>query len=152
MRKTGLFHVVKPDSANPGLPSDPVPVDADHYGLASPKDRNDQIYRLVRDFLQRPVATAHGDTLLADAIQTQPESIDAMAVNTGAKLDRIEKRLATDSFSRAAVSSNFIDAEVDRRLTVIRKSRFVGGINQQELALKLAKDLLEDELYYSSVP
>ena len=35
-RRTFFGLVVKPDSADPGLPSTPIPIDADHFGVASP--------------------------------------------------------------------------------------------------------------------
>ena len=42
---TGWFgYIVKPDSADFGLSAFPIPVDADHFSIASPADRNSEVY------------------------------------------------------------------------------------------------------------
>ena len=50
-RRTLYFMVVGPDSADPGLPSDPIPLDANHFGIASPASRASEVYVHVRGFL-----------------------------------------------------------------------------------------------------
>ncbi|WGJ13471.1 tetratricopeptide repeat protein [Methylocapsa sp. D3K7] len=52
--------VVKPDSSDPGLATDPVPVETDHIAIAKPANRDSNIYKFVRDFIlrhdERPVS------------------------------------------------------------------------------------------------
>ena len=52
--------VVKPDSSDPGLATDPVPIETDHIAIAKPANRDSNIYKFVRDFIlrhsERPVS------------------------------------------------------------------------------------------------
>jgi pimeloyl-ACP methyl ester carboxylesterase/DNA-binding Lrp family transcriptional regulator len=53
-KNTSFFgKLVKPDSSDPGLLSDPVPVDADHIGIAKPSNRDNEIYQKVLAFIER---------------------------------------------------------------------------------------------------
>ncbi len=47
--------IVKPDSADPGLSRDPIPIPADHIEIAKPKSRKDEIYMHIRAFIERQV-------------------------------------------------------------------------------------------------
>ena len=52
---TSLFGmIVKPDSSDPGLSSDPVPIDTDHIAIAKPVNRESEVYQLVLSFIKRP--------------------------------------------------------------------------------------------------
>jgi pimeloyl-ACP methyl ester carboxylesterase len=47
-KATFLFGmVVKPDSSDPGLASDPIPIDTDHIEIAKPANRQSLVYQLV---------------------------------------------------------------------------------------------------------
>ena len=48
--------IVQPDSGDPGLAVDPIPIAVDHIEIAKPRDRNDEIYLHVRAFLARAAA------------------------------------------------------------------------------------------------
>ncbi|MGB8900034.1 MAG: hypothetical protein WCC90_12730, partial [Methylocella sp.] len=53
-KTTPLFGmIVKPDSSDPGLSSDPVPIDTDHIGIAKPLNRESEVYQLVLNFIKR---------------------------------------------------------------------------------------------------
>jgi Putative serine esterase (DUF676) len=136
-RSTCFGLVVKPDSADPGLPSDPIPIDADHFGVASPASRH------VRDFLKIPVATGPRRTLVADA------ALEAIAKDTGqnsAALERIEQRLSATVISEGArqeIPSYLVDAETEKRISRLRKMRFFAGSDHLEQASRLARDLLQ---------
>ena len=53
-KTTSVFGmIVKPDSGDPGLSSDPVPIDSDHTTIAKPANRESEIYQLVRNFIMR---------------------------------------------------------------------------------------------------
>jgi hypothetical protein len=49
----GLGMIVKPDSSDPGLSSDPVPIDTDHIDIAKPLNRESEVYQLVSNFIKR---------------------------------------------------------------------------------------------------
>ena len=54
-KTTPLFGViVKPDSSDPGLSSDPIPIDTDHIDIAKPLNRESEVYQLVLNFIKRP--------------------------------------------------------------------------------------------------
>jgi pimeloyl-ACP methyl ester carboxylesterase len=54
-KTTSLFGmIVKPDSSDPGLSSDPVPIDTDHIDIAKPLNRESEVYLLVLNFIKRP--------------------------------------------------------------------------------------------------
>jgi hypothetical protein len=149
-RSTCFGLVVKPDSADPGLPSDPIPIDADHFGVASPASKDSEIYRHVRDFLKTPVATGPRRTLVADA------ALEAIAKDTGqntAALERIEQRLSATVISEGArqeIPSYLVDAETKKRISRLRKMRFFAGSDHLEQASRLARDLLQGELAVTS--
>ena len=53
-KTTAMFGmIVKPDSSDPGLATDPVPIDSDHITIIKPANRESEIYQLVRDFIER---------------------------------------------------------------------------------------------------
>jgi hypothetical protein len=145
-RRTGLLgYVVKPDSADPGLPSTPIPVDADHYSICSPADRNSEIFIHIRDFLRAPIITAHQETLVAGQLSRNTESVNAMA----ASIERLSE-VVPRSASAARVPSGIIDAEIHRRLERMRKSRFFGGYEPIEHARRLAHDIMDGDLVAGS--
>jgi len=150
-RSTLFGRVVKPDSADAGLPSDPIPVDADHFGLASPKSRESELYRLVRDFLKQPVTTFRPRTVVSlttlDAIATDVSRIPAA-------LERIiTQRLSATAISEGALQEiprSLVDAETEKRIVRLRKMRFFFGSDHVEQASRLARDLLHGELSAAS--
>ncbi len=59
--RKNLGVIVKPDSGDPGLVTNPIPIPADHIEIAKPANRDgDNIYKFVRDFVlrhaERPVS------------------------------------------------------------------------------------------------
>ena len=53
-KTTSLFGMfVKPDSSDPGLSSDPVPIDTDHIDIAKPLNCESEVYQLVLNFIKR---------------------------------------------------------------------------------------------------
>jgi tetratricopeptide (TPR) repeat protein/pimeloyl-ACP methyl ester carboxylesterase len=64
-KTTSLFGmIVKPDSSDPGLSSDPIPIDTDHIDIAKPVNRKSEVYQLVLNFIkrhtERPVSHEEG--------------------------------------------------------------------------------------------
>jgi hypothetical protein len=124
--------------ADPGLPSDPIPIDADDFGIASPASRNSELYRHVWDFLKAPVVTGQHRTLVADA------TLDAIAKDTSqnsAALERIEQRLSVSAVSespRQVIPSYLVDAETKKKISRLRRMRFFPGSDHLEQASSTA--------------
>jgi pimeloyl-ACP methyl ester carboxylesterase len=53
--RKNLGMIVKPDSGDPGLASNPIPIPADHIAIAKPANRDDDIYKHIRSFIERHV-------------------------------------------------------------------------------------------------
>jgi tetratricopeptide (TPR) repeat protein/pimeloyl-ACP methyl ester carboxylesterase len=112
----GCLPIVKPDSAHPGVGSDPVGLDEDHLSISKPRERNAQVCGAVRDILQNHilaerhvVATAQStgvptdvepapdnqtdkliDTLLrqANAMGTQAGTINPLIIQQESQLNK----------------------------------------------------------------
>ncbi|WP_316233802.1 PIN domain-containing protein [Bradyrhizobium sp. SZCCHNPS2010] len=144
-----LGMVVKPDSADVGLPTAPIPVDADHYEIASPESRASEVYRLIRDQLKKPLEPK---TLLADP--TLLQDIAESTRSTTAAVARIEERLFSTSVAVSPPSNlpvALVDAETSRRLQRIRRMRFFIDSTHSEEAVQLSQDLLVGQLNATSV-
>jgi pimeloyl-ACP methyl ester carboxylesterase len=149
-RRTWYGQIVKPDSADPGLPSTPIPVDADHYGIAAPPSRSSAVYILVRDFLKTPVPAGPRKVLIGD------ETLDAIAndakQNTAA-LGRIEQKLAASATTpvvQPSIPSFLIDSETQKRVLRLRKGRLIPLPNLHQEVSKLVQDLTRGELAATS--
>lgn len=66
----GSLAIVSPSSSDPGLPDVlPIPIDADHIGIAKPSDRDSEIYKIILDRVKSvlaeslpPILRGPGDT------------------------------------------------------------------------------------------
>jgi len=149
-RRTYFFLIVPPDSSDAGLPSDPIPVDADHFALASPSSRQSEIYVHIRNFLKERLPPRGRRTLL-DA-----ETLQGVAADTTANvktLERIENALKTTIVATdrtVVLPRGLVDAEAARRLDNLRKSRFFVGARPEDRATRLAVELLEGDLSFAS--
>jgi hypothetical protein len=149
-RRTFFGLIVKPDSADPGLPSAPIPVDADHYGIASPDSRKSEIYVHIRDFLKAPIPAGPRKVFVGDS------ALDIIAndarQNTAA-LERIEQKLAastTSPVSQPSIPSFLIDDETGKRVLRLRKGRLIPLPDVQAEASKLFHDLTQGQLVATS--
>ena len=151
-QKTLLFIVVPLDSADPGLPSDPIPLDADHFGTASPASRESEAYVHIKDFLKASSQPRNRRRLVDDDVL---QRIDAGTSTNTIALERIEKTLTAGAFSSelsTAMPLELVDAEAVRRLTRLRQSRFFIGARPDEQASRLAGALLNGDLALASAP
>ena len=152
--RTGLFgQIVKPDSADFGLSSFPIPVDANHFTIASPADRNSEVYRHIRDFLTQPEPPAHPQATIAKASSDQAASIAQLTQQNAEGFQRLEERLAGSAIKQASIlkiPQGLVDAEAGRRLLVLLRSRFFVGVNVKQDAARLANDLIEGDLEATS--
>lgn len=138
--------IVKPDSADAGFLNDPIPVDADHYGIASPNSKNSEIYRLVLEFLQAQGLTTSQHTIVA-GIASDAKAVIGLVSDNSVALQRIERKLDAEvAEASALVPSVLVDSETIRRLTHLRKIRFFDEFNSVEAASNLARELQLGEL------
>jgi len=98
-----LGTIVKPDSGDPGLEVDPVPIDADHVDIVKPEDRDSDVYRHVRDFLarrrERPVSREERKIAAVDAkLDALLAAVDARGLERQTVL-RIAQRLAPETLT-----------------------------------------------------
>lgn len=153
-QRTGVFgYIVKPDSSDLGLSTFPIPVDADHYSIASPSDRNSEIYRHIRDFLCQAGPPVHPRAALTDAVADQTASIERLAQQSAGGFERLEKSLADSAAKQTSIfrlPQSLVDAEADRRLLVLLKSRFFAGVDTQQVSSRLANDFTEGDLQATS--
>jgi hypothetical protein len=149
-RKTFFSIIVPPDSADAGLLSDPIPIDADHFGIASPTSRDSEVYVHIRNFLRAPISPRSRNRLFDN------DKLQQIAVGTGdntAALQRIERTLeagALSSVTPVVIPRELVDAEAERRLSRLRKSRFFVDAKSEEQASRLATDLLSGDLALAS--
>ena len=153
-QRAGWFgQIVKPDSADFGLTSVPIPVDADHFTIASPADRSSEIYRHIRDFLTRDDPETSPQAALVQAVSEQKDSIERLTDQNATGFARLERSLV-DSAARQAslfrIPQALVDDEASRRLKALRKSRFFFGVNVHENASLLAGELIEGDLQATS--
>jgi hypothetical protein len=149
-RRTLFGLIVKPDSADPGLPSVAIPVDADHFSIAAPDSRQSEIFVHVLDFLRAAVAPNSRRLFVADATL---DTIADHSRQTTAALERIEQRLISISSPPIAlltIPSFLVDSETEKRLLRIRQSRFIPPSNLLEQVSNLVHDLTEGELISAS--
>jgi len=149
-RRTFCFLVVPPDSSDAGLPSDPIPVDSDHFGIASPSSRQCEIYVHIMNFLKGRISH-RGRKTLVDMQTLQSIAIGTVANATA--LERIEDTLSANAGAAGTsvvIPRELVDAESDRRLAHLRKRRFFVGAKPDEQALRLAADLQVGDLSLAS--
>ena len=141
--------IVPPDSADPGLPSDPIPVDANHLSVASPASPQSEVYVHIKNFLKAPSQHRRRQRLVDGDVS---EMTDVDTTTNTVALKRIEETLtsALASASPAAVPRELVDTEAIRRVTRLRKSRFFNSARRDEQALRLAEDLLNGDLATAS--
>ncbi|UPK18888.1 hypothetical protein [Bradyrhizobium sp. 131] len=153
-RRTLFGLIVKPDSSDPGLPSAAIPVDADHFSIASPDSRQSEIFVHVLDFLKTRVAPSSRQLFVADAdADAALDTIADQSRQTTAVLERIEQRLISISsppIALATIPSSLVDSETEKRLLRIRQSRFIPPLNLLEQVSALVHDLTHGELNSAS--
>lgn len=90
-KATSFFGMlVKPDSSDPGLLFDPIGIETDHFGIVQPPNPKNQIYKLVRSFIERGVARSVTQTeRKVDAVKDVTTAISEQQRNDSAKLDEL---------------------------------------------------------------
>jgi hypothetical protein len=147
-QRTWLGQIVKPDSADPGLSSDPILVDANHARIASPKDRNDEIYIHVRDFLAQPSTGIHRDTAITTGLLKTSDSLKTLHQ----KMDELRETLVTkptppatalDTISIDPLIADAMARDLERQYDrTLRRSQFPEGARSDEFQ-PLAQAILD---------
>lgn len=145
--------IAKPDTSDPGLPTRPVPIDADHFSICTPIDRNAEVYVLLKSFLGQTISTLHPATIVRNLLQSHSNSFDSilhgqaeLAQDVKASQELLksisEKSGNTDSPRLAAI----IDSQILVRLDKLVSSRFFHEFDRISEAQKLAEDVTEGVL------
>jgi pimeloyl-ACP methyl ester carboxylesterase len=164
--------IVKPDSADPGLGERPVLLDADHISICKAADRNSEIYRHIKAFIERSATPSTPLTSVQIALERQEASLGNLATSlreTEGRLDETLSSLGTsiakqgertanlvverlaESISSAASSgratrSDLIDREIDNQLQILRRARFFNGFEAANTAHRLGTKLIDGDL------
>lgn len=137
--------IVKPDSSDPGLSPDTeiIPIDADHFQIVKPKTRTDAVYKNLLRFLEQPVDSRYHDLTIVDAVKEIEQSVDLSSVKLAIQADENKQEVlrAIQEASVPVGESSVITNELDRRLWVLRKSRFIAGFDSTEQAERLVGEI-----------
>lgn len=133
MRWLGL--IVKPDSSDIGLPSPPIPIDADHFELASPGSQDSEIYRHIKEQIRR---------LIVRSASGQPCPVD-LDQGTQAVDSLLEKIRTADSSAPITGGNSVIDSAISEAILQLRRARFFQGAHPVDEALRLSNELLMGE-------
>ena len=139
--------VVKADSSDPGLSpaTNVIPIVADHFSIVAPRNREADVYQNLLAFLAKPSTGKHADTLIADTIADVGEVVERRTDELSSQIDasRIDIIAAIEDAQRprSAGENVVVTAELERRLSTLRKSRYVVGYDAPGEARRLAKQL-----------
>lgn len=155
-RKWFGMQVVLPDSADPGLGvTRPIPIDADHNSIVKPRDRNSQVYVLLRDFLSEINTSVGPQAHIPLTLTSKPMShvvgVDADVMHSD-RSGGSAAALTAKAISNLAGGSRIVDEEAEARLERLLKSRFFGGHDVTEIACQLTENVLSGELAIASQP
>lgn len=141
--------IVKPDSADVGLPSTPIPVDADHFTIACPTSKTSDVYVHILHQLKKQLPSRQLVITDVDVIR----SIAKDASENSTALARIEAKLSLnrEESSIVAVPTALLDAETSKRLGVMRRMRFFAHSPHLEYAAQFARELIGGQLAATSI-
>ena len=119
-KTTSLFGmIVKPDSSDPGLSSDPIPIDTDHVDIAKPVNRESEVYQLVLNFIKRHTERP---------VSHEERKIDAVKDDTQAireNVDRLTAELSMSVADREALVGDLAKVKAEHGGTVDLVSGFL---------------------------
>jgi hypothetical protein len=81
--------IVKPDSSDPGLASDPIPIDSDHIAIVKPANRESESYQLVCNFILGRTSTGNQGVAMMHLAERKKDPVMAATA-----LQQIETALA----------------------------------------------------------
>jgi tetratricopeptide (TPR) repeat protein len=121
-KTTSMFGmIVKPHAGDPGLASDPIPIDSDHITIVKPANRESEIYQLVRNFIERPVSHGEIDAVKDDtqAIRENVECLTAALTMSNAEREALVGELAkfkAEYGGTVGLVSGFLETLVGRKI------------------------------------
>jgi exonuclease VII small subunit/pimeloyl-ACP methyl ester carboxylesterase len=134
-KTTSVFGMIaKPDSGDPGLSSDPVPIDSDHTTIAKPANRESEIYQLVRNFImrhaERPVSHEEKKKGVKHDTQAIRENVDRLTADLPMSVaEQVVALLDKREIAKAA------EAGLERR-TILQLALRPGEVIDFEQAVK----------------
>jgi triacylglycerol esterase/lipase EstA (alpha/beta hydrolase family) len=134
--------IVKPSSADPGLYTQAIPVDANHYTICKPDNRDSEIYILVKALINKDIESAHQETVLEKKLEYIDSKVDQLPKKT---VELIAEKLPSIN-SMSGFPHELIDSRIEENLSVIRKSRFFVGFTVLEKVNRLANDIINGTL------
>jgi pimeloyl-ACP methyl ester carboxylesterase len=119
-KTTSVFGmIVKPDSSDPGLSSEPIPIDTDHINIVKPASRESETYQLVLNFIERhterPVSP---EEIKIDAVK---DDTQAIRENVG----RLTAELSMSNAQREALVTDLAKVKAEHGGTVDLVSGFL---------------------------
>jgi hypothetical protein len=124
--------IVRPDSGDPGLSSQPILIDSDHITIAKPANRDSEIYQLIRNFIKRQIERS---------ISHEERKIDAVKDDTQAIRENVERLTAQAIFRQDAAEVEILqagiqplvylrtlsDREIEEETQRLKKARYFVG-------------------------
>ncbi len=133
-----LGMIVKPDQADPGVSTNPIPIPADHIEIAKPVNRDSEIYLHIRQFIERHVERH---------LSPEEQKVDAVKDDTQAILENIERIVALLDKRELAQAA---EAGLERQ-TILQLARrlkpgeiidFEQAVRELENAIGIALDVI----------
>ncbi len=148
----GLFFIVKPDSADPGLPSSVpvVPVDEDHSTIRFPRDRSAHVYRTIKAFVAQPFPVVAPRNSANDGVLSVRTSIEDVRADLQNVADDTRTIRAMANLAASAQENPLVTAEAERRLWRLRKIRFTGAFEAKNETDELLRDVRNGDLVSAS--
>lgn len=161
--------IVKPDSSDPGLLTRPISIDADHFSICKPQNRDSEIYLLVHNFIERNLTSDQGESNIESILLSQNIKLkevlgatQGLQVQFGDAFQSLQQTVieqsekATEQVKQAANAAlndsilttypkELINCEIEKCLSVIRRARFIVGFNTSEHSIRLAEKIEHGE-------
>lgn len=118
-----LFFIVKPDSSDPGLEENPIPIDANHVTICKPKNQDSEVYLHIKDFIVSNVDFMRQEKLVEQA------------------------QLAS---SYSFFPHHFVDDQVQNKLEIVRRARFCNDYSTIENVINLAEQIINGQYMSAS--
>ena len=148
--------IVEPVSADPGVFCQAFQVDANHINICKPENKNSEVYVHLRGLILRD-GDFHKNTLIENKLDNVEEELTGgfselskqLETKSSKTIDSVSKIISkeiSEIGSGSAFSGKLFDREIEKELSVLRKSRFFIGYPTIENANKLSKRLIDGDL------
>lgn len=129
----GIFgQIVSHQSADPGLVTRPILIDANHSNICKPENQSSAVYKFIKNFISKESNTMHSNISTRKSLEEHNAKLDQL-------LNSAQKQ-----------PTQFIDAEIYKRLKLIKRARFFPEFPSKEESLRLADQILDGDLAYGS--